>query len=199
MSQNTPDWELVKNCNEIKVYSQKVPNLQIKKVKVETVVEATLSELVTIFKDAENHNNWVFLSESAKIAEVINDNNWKYYCFTETPWPVSNRDYYTSVVLVQNEIDYSVTITSIAIPDYAPEIKGCVRISYIESIWVFNPIGNGSVHISFELEVDLGGNIPSWLINLAVTKGPYNTMVGLINELNNDKYIGVKLNYIEEL
>ena len=107
MSQNIPDWELVKNCNEIKVYSQKVPDLQIKKEKVETVVVATLSKLITIFKDAENHNNWVFLSESAKIVEEIDDNNWKYYCFTETPWPVSDRDYYTSVVLVQNEIDYS--------------------------------------------------------------------------------------------
>ena len=199
VGQDNTSWELVKNSNGIKVYSQKVPNQQIKKVKVETVVVATLSKLITIFKDAENHNNWVFLSEYAEIAEVINDHNWKYYCYTETPWPVSDRDYYTSVVLVQNEIDYSVTITSIAIPDYAPEIEGCVRISYIESVWVFNPIGNGSVHISFELEVDPGGNIPSWLINLAVTKGPYNTMIGLINELNNERYNGVHLNYIDEL
>ena len=193
------NWVLVKNCNEIQVYTQKVPDLQVKKVKVETVVVATLSQLITIFKDAENHSNWVFLSESAKIVEEIDDNNWKYYNYTDTPWPVSNRDYYTSVILIQNEIDYSITITSVAIPDYEPEIDGCVRISYIESVWVFNPIGNGSVHISFELEVDPGGNIPAWLINFAVSKGPYNTMIGLIKELNAEKYQDVHLDYIDEL
>jgi len=176
-----------------------VPDLQVKKVKVETVVVATLSQLITIFKDAENHSNWVFLSESAKIVEEIDDNNWKYYNYTDTPWPVSNRDYYTSVILIQNEIDYSITITSVAIPDYEPEIDGCVRISYIESVWIFNPIGNGSVHISFELEVDPGGNIPAWLINFAVSKGPYNTMIGLIKELNAEKYQDVHLDYIDEL
>ncbi len=173
--------------------------MQIKKVKVETVVVATLSQLITIFKDADNHSNWVFLSESAKIVKVIDDYNWKYYNYTDAPWPVSDRDYYTRVILHQNKIDYSVTITSVAIPDYAPEINGCVRISYIESIWVFNPIGNGSVHVSFELEVDPGGNIPAWLINLAVTKGPYNTMIGLIRELNSEKYKGINLDYIVEM
>ncbi len=193
------NWVLVKNCNEIQVYTQKVPDLQVKKVKVETVVVATLAQLITIFKDAENHSNWVFLSESAKIVEETDDNNWKYYNYTDTPWPVSNRDYYTSVVLVQNEIDYSITITSVALPDYEPEIDGCVRISYIESVWVFNPIGNGSVHISFELEVDPGGNIPAWLINFAVSKGPHNTMIGLIKELNTEKYQDVHLDYIDEL
>jgi len=120
---NNNSWELVKNCNNIKVYTQDVPNQQIKKVKVETIAKTTLSELITIFKDAENHSNWVFMSESAKIIEVINDNNWKYYSYTDTPWPVSDRDYYTNVVLHQNKIDYSVTITSIAIPDYAPTLS----------------------------------------------------------------------------
>jgi len=199
MGQNIKKWELVKSCNDIKVYTQKVADLQIKKVKVETVVVATLSQLITIFKDAENHHKWVFLSESAKITEVIDDNNWKYYNFTDTPWPVSNRDYYTSVVLYQNEIDYSVTIKSVAIPDYAPEVDGCVRISFIKSVWTLNPIGNGLVHISFELEVDPGGNIPAWLVNLAVTKGPYNTMTGLIKELKTQRYSNIKLDYIDEI
>ncbi len=199
LGQDNTNWELVKNANEIKVYTQKLPDHQIKKVKVESVITATLSELVALFKDAENHSNWVFLNESAKIAEVTDNYNWIYYSYTDTPWPVSNRDYYTSIVLLQNDIDYSVTITSVAIPDYAPTVDGCVRICYIQSVWTLNPLGNGLVYISFELEVDPGGNIPAWLVNMAVTKGPYNTMIGLIKELKTDRYTSTKLDYINEL
>jgi len=197
--QDDINWELVKNSNNIKVYTQKLPYHQIKKVKAESVITATLSELVALFKDAKNHSNWVFLNESAKIVEVTDNNNWKYYSYTVTPWPVSNRDYYTSTVLLQNDIDYSVTITSVAIPDFAPEQKDCVRISYINSVWTLNPIGNGLVYISFELEVDPGGNIPAWLVNLTITKGPYNTMIGLIKELKTERYNNIELDYISEL
>ena len=199
IGQDKSKWELVKSCNNIKVYTQKVADQQIKKVKIESVVTTTLSELVALFKDAKNHSNWVFLNESAEIVEIADNFNWKYYSYTDTPWPVSNRDYYTSIVLLQNKIDYSVTISSIAIPDFGPKQEDCVRISYIKSVWTLNPIGNGFVHISFELEIDPGGNIPAWLVNMAVTKGPYNTMVGLIKELKTDRYCNIKLNYIDEL
>jgi hypothetical protein len=199
IGQDKSKWELVKSSNDIKVYTQKVADQQIKKVKIESVVTTTLSELVVLFKDAKNHSNWVFLNESAKIVEVIDNNNWKYYSYTDSPWPVANRDYYTNIVLLQNDIDYSVIITSTAIPDFAPKQKDCIRISYIKSVWNLNPIGNGSIHITFELEVDPGGNIPPWLVNMAITKGPYNTMVGLIKELKTKRYNNIELDYIEEL
>jgi len=163
------------------------------------MVEATLSQIVTILKDAENHHNWVFLSKSAKIVDVTDDFNWKYYSYTDVPWPASNRDYYTNAILKQNDIDYTVTISSKAIPDFAPKLNDCVRIQYIESLWTLNPIGNGSVFIKFELAIDPGGNIPAWIVNLAVTKGPFSTMNGLIKELNKNYNNNIKLDYIKEL
>lgn len=196
--QQTTEWKLVKNCDNIKAYVQKVPESKIKKVKVETLLDVTLTELVALIKDAENHNNWTFLNEMAEIIEESNDCNWKYYGLTNTPWPVTNRDLVTSVSLIQNKIDYSVTITSIAIPDFLPQEEDCIRVKHIKAVWTLNPIGNGLVHIVFELEIDPGGNIPIWLVNLAVTKGPLKTLEGLINEINSNKYKGVKLNYIEE-
>ncbi len=198
--QNGSDWKLVKNCdNNIKAYVQKVPGSQIKKVKVETVLKATLSELVIYIKDSEHHNEWVYLNKKAYIIEETDDFNWKYYGYTDSPWPVSNRDYITDVTMIQNKVDCIVTITAVGIPEFIPEKECCVRIPYILSIWTFNPIGNGSVHASLEIEADLGGNIPLWLVNMVVTRGPLNTMNGLIEELETDKYSSSRLDYIEEL
>ena len=51
------DWKLVKNNNDIKAYVEEGPLSDIKSVKVETVVIANLSQLVSIIKDAENHSD----------------------------------------------------------------------------------------------------------------------------------------------
>ncbi len=198
--QEGSDWKLVKNCdNNIKAYVKKVPGSQIKSVKVETVLEATLSELVTLIKDSEYHHNWVFLNEKASTIEETDDFNWKYYGYIGTPWPVSDRDFVTDASLTQNAVDCLVTITSVGIPEFLPEKECCVRIPYILSVWTFNPIGNGSVHASLEIEADLGGNIPLWLVNMAVTRGPVNTMNGLIKELEMGKFSNSNLEYIKEL
>ena len=196
--QSDIEWKLVKNSDSIKVYVQKGPSSQLKVVKVETVLKATLSELVATIKDAENHTNWIFLSKKAKVIERIDDKNWKYYGITDAPWPVYDRDFITMIRLKQDKTDYSITITSTSIPHYLPKNEDMVRIPYIRSVWTFNPLQNGTVHISFELEADPGGSIPLWVINMAVSKGPYKTMEGLIKEIESGKYKCRKLNYIKE-
>lgn len=197
--QDNNNWKLVKNFdNNIKAYVQKVPDSQIKKVKVETILEATLSELVSILKDSEDHHNWVFLNKKAITIEITDNFNWKYYGLINSPWPVSDRDFVTEVSLIQNRIDYSITITSSGIPEFLPKEDCCVRVPFIYSVWTFNPTGNDSIQVSLELEADLGGNIPVWLINMAVTKGPVSTMNGLIDELKKNKYKSIKLDYIRE-
>lgn len=189
----------VKDSDNIKAYVQKLPSSQLKKVKVETILDATLPELVSIIKDAENHNKWVYYIERAEIIEKTDDFHWKYYGFSNPPWPVSNRDFITEVTLEQNEQDRSIIITSIAIPDYLPTTDDCVRIPYLSSIWYLVPLSNDSIFISLEIVADIGGLIPIWLVNMAITQGPLSTIKGLLKELRTNKYSHAKLDYIDEL
>ncbi len=197
LSQEKYEWKLVKNSNNIKAYVKKENNSKVKSVKVETVAEASLSQLVSIIKDASSHNEWVFMNNGACILDSIDRFHWKYHGWSELPWPVMDRDFITDVVLIQDSVDYSIKIISRAIPDYLPENEDFVRVPLANSQWTLNPIGNGSVHITFELLTDIGGKIPAWFINLAVTKGPMGTMEGLLEQLN--KCEGIKLDYINEL
>ncbi len=185
--QDSNDWKLVKNPCGINVYVQKQCNIDIKKVKVVAKANANLSEVVSVIKDAENHKNWVFLNKEAFFVEETDDFNWKYYGQIDSPWPVSNRDFITNVKLVQDTSDFTITISSKSAPDFLPEKDGFVRIPYIDSRWTIYPINTDSVEISFELAADIGGKVPAWLVNLAVTKGPLLTMRGLLGELNEDR------------
>jgi hypothetical protein len=197
--QEVGEWKLVKDSDNIKAFVMKSPTSETNKVKVETIIETTLSELVALMKDTENHRNWVFLNEEASLIEETDDFNWKYYGRSDAPWPVTDRDFITDITLQQNPIDYSVIISSFAIPGFLPENEDCIRVPYATSKWTFNPIGNGSIHITLVLEADIGGKIPKWFTNLLVTKGPLTTMNGLVNELKTNKYKDVKLDFIEEL
>ncbi len=197
--QDDSEWKLVKSVDGIKAYIQKQPDTKVRRVKVETLTKASLSNLVSIVKNAEHHKDWVFFNKSACVIDKKSDYCWKYYAHTDSPWPVCDRDFITDVFLSQDSIDYSVKIVSIGLPDFIPEKEDCIRVRTIYSQWTFNPIGNGMVHITLEMAADLGGKIPIWLMNLALTKGPLETMEGLLDELRKNKYKNVKLSYIKEL
>lgn len=187
-SQNNFDWKQVKSNGDIKAYVKKQEGSKIKMVKVETVTEATLSELVCLITDADNHSNWVFMNDHGAVLETMDCSNWVYYGYTDLPWPVSDRDIITISCMTQDSIDYSVKIEARACPNYIPDKNECIRINHVHSLWSLNPLGNGKVHISFELAIDIGGNIPKWLLNLGVTKGPLTTMEGLLDQLAHRNY-----------
>ncbi len=182
-AQDNNEWKLVKENNGIEAFVKDQKDSKIKIVKVEARVESSLSLLITIIKDADCHNQWVFLNEHAEIVDSVSCSEWKYYGYSELPWPVSDRDFVTNVTMTQDSMDYSVKIVSYSIADYLPEKEGYVRVPVIFSCWTLNPLGNGEVHLTFELSTDIGGKIPAWFVNLAVTKGPISTIEGLMEQV----------------
>jgi hypothetical protein len=192
------DWKLVKNDNEIKAYVEQGPMNDIKSVMVETVVIASLSQLVSIIKDTDHHEDWVYLNEESDIVEENDCCHWKYYGRTDAPWPATDRDFVVQSTLYQNPQDYSVTIIGNAVSGFLDKKDDCVRIKDSRSQWTLNPLGNNMVHVSFELKADIGGNIPNWLVNMAVAKGPFKTMNGFKEIVESGRYEDAKLPYIKE-
>lgn len=193
----TITWKLVKSEENISAYVCKLPDSPLKKVKVETTVNATLSQIVSIIRDADNHSDWVFLNEYSRVIEVVDNCNWKYYGYNKLPWPITDRDLVTMARLEQDS-NGVVRIISEGIPDFIPEKEDYVRIREIHSSWTLTPEKNGLVNISFELEIDVGGKIPAWLINMSIARGPFNSMNSLKKIINEKRYYGVELAYIND-
>lgn len=192
------DWKLVKNDNEVKAYVEEGSINDVKSVMVETVVIASLSQLVSIIKDTDHHEDWVYMNAESDIVEVKDCCHWKYYGRTDVPWPATDRDFIVQTTLYQNPQDYSISIIGNAVSGFMDKKDDCVRIKDSRSQWTLNPLGNNMVHVSFELKVDIGGNIPNWLINLAVAKGPFKTMKGFKEIVESGRYEDAKLTFIEE-
>jgi len=191
-------WKLVKNEDGIQVYSRKPNNSKFRIIKVTTQVRTSLSSLVKLVKDASGHKKWVYLNKDAEILEEKNPFSWVMYSQTDAPWPVSDRDVVARGDLSQDSITKIVSITAVALPRYIPVKKYYVRIPYAVSRWYFIPEKDGVVEAEYTLKVDVGGKIPRWLANMAATRGPYQTMLGLKREIRQKKYRNVHLPFIME-
>ncbi len=191
-------WKLVKNEDSIQVYSRKANNSKLRIIKVSTLVRTSLSSLVELIKDAPDNKKWVYLNKKAEILEEKNPFSWIMYSQTDAPWPISDRDVVVRGYLSQDSITKIVSITAVALPRYIPKKKDYVRIPFAISKWYFIPKKGGLVEAEYTLEVDVGGKIPRWLANMAATKGPFQTMRGLREEIKRKRYRKVHLPFIME-
>jgi len=191
-------WKFVKETNGIEVYSRKSDDSPIKEIKVLKVMETTLSSLVALMKDVENHKNWTYANKKAKVLEKQSEFSWIFYGYSDAPWPVQDRDMVLHSTLRQDSVTKVIKNEGECIPNFIPENEDVVRVPACHSIWTLKPLGEGKVLVSLEIQIDLGGSIPNWLINLVSSKGPYLTIKNMEEAVKKAPYKNVVLDYIKD-
>lgn len=190
-------WNPIHDKEEIRVFSRSNTFSKIKEVKVISIINASLSTLVSLIKDAENQPSWAYKLSYVEQINEYDDFHWCTYVIADTPWPLFDRDNVTDVYLTQN-IDSTIIISSKSIEDIVDIDDDYVRIPFVRASWTFIPLGKGKVKASFQLLVDVGGYVPDWVVNLFIDKGPFQTMLHMRNEAEKKKYKNIHLNYIME-
>lgn len=180
-------WVLKEEVDGIKVYTRKVENSDIKAIKVECSIEATLSQLTAVLLDIPASNEWVYSTKFCRVQETISNSELIYHSEIDVPWPASNRDFIVRIKLEQDSITKTLTVDGENLPHYLQEQKDVVRIMHTESNWTVTP-RNKYLDIVFTLHVHPGGSIPAWLINLFATRGPLETFQNLKRQVNKPEY-----------
>jgi hypothetical protein len=173
------DWTLKKEDGNIKIYTASNNNTTIK---VESVVDATSTQVIAAFFDFERRKQWIYGNKSSKLLKKINDTEFVYYSEMSIPWPYSNRDFVAQVKISRTSPGV-VVIDSHSEPEYIPEKDGLVRIKHSTAQMVLTSLGNNTTKIEYVIQLDTGGDIPGWLTNMCSTKGPYETFEKLPERL----------------
>jgi len=195
-SQQT-DWKLIKSEDQIKVFSRASLEGSIRKeLRVITEVNYTLSTIVSLFADKPSYPKWVYGCASIEILKNVSETEMYHYQITNMPWPVQNRDLIVHTTISQNPETKVVNVVANSSPDYLPVKNDYVRVSAYTAIWTLTPKLNGVVELDYYISVDPGGNIPSWLVNMAAADGPMNTIKNMRNFL--PQYKDSKLGYIKD-
>jgi hypothetical protein len=170
-----PSWRLAKETDDMKVYYRTVPESNINEVKITTTFNASMSTIVSVLTDVNDYPKWVYKASESNIVNRISPFEMNYYNKLDFPWPLSDRDIVVHSRISQDAKTKVVYSISEANSKLLPLKKDLVRMKEFKSKWTFTPKG-ASVLGEYEFTSNPAGNIPTWMINLALDEGPVRTI-----------------------
>lgn len=177
------NWKLQKDKDGITVYLSDVKGSNYKAVKVECTIKGTYMKLFNLITTVSRNSEWVYNSKTNYILKQNNPLDFIYYSETRFPWPLSNRDVVIHDRIRTDSMPRFFTITGTGEPNFIPLKSGKVRVPHYSSYWKVTMPTQQTIQIYYVLEADPGGEIPAWLSNVFVDKGPYETFKKLAEVL----------------
>ncbi|WP_199119440.1 START domain-containing protein [Pedobacter sp. ASV28] len=191
------DWTLKSNKDGVSIYTKTVSQSGLKGIRVKCVIPATLSQMVALIMDVNAGEEWVYGTKSSVLLKQLSPSELFYYSEVDIPWPISNRDFIAHLMVSQNPRTKVVTINGPTEPNYLPLKKNIVRVAHSAGTWVLTPIKNNMVYIDYTLEVDPGGAVPVWLVNLFATNGPMETFKKMKKQIQKPEYVNASFTFID--
>ncbi len=181
-------WNLRKDKNGIKVFSRNVAGFKFNELKVESLFEGKMSQMVALVLDANSQKEWAYKTIKSEILKRNSESDLIYYAEVEAPWPFGNRDFVLHLNVQQNPQSKTVTINVEIVNDFLPKKKDIVRVKYFSATWVITPVNSHQFKLNYRIQVDPGANIPAWLANLFSTNAPYESFMHLNERIKLPQY-----------
>jgi hypothetical protein len=167
-------------------------------VKAVGVVEASMSRIAYVLMDVKTTKEWVYGTKVCTLLKQMTPSDLIYYSEVDLPWPVSNRDFIIRITLTQDPKTRVMTIVAENMPTYISEKNGIIRIQRSSGLWHITPVDATHVRVEYTLQVDPGGWIPAWLVNMVASTGPYQSFIGLRKQVKKEKYRDARLEGITD-
>jgi START domain len=191
------EWRLKRHEDGIRVYTRNTDNSDFKSIKVECTVNARISALVAFLLDVSKQHDWVYNNKKSQLIRQVAPNELIFYSEVEVPWPCNNRDYVSHIVITQPAVN-TVVVNANAEPDLVPRMSGKVRILISNAHWEITQIGPTEQSIVYTVNFDPAGSMPAWLVNMFVTKAPYETFQKLRKGVTRPEYQNAHFDFIKE-
>ena len=192
------EWELKKDSDGISVWWRATEGTDIKELKIQLEVNASLNTIAAVMSDVPKYEEWVYSTEKSVVVEQ-EGNDLIYYNIMDFPWPMDDRDLVMWTDLKQDTLTKVITSNSSAVPEKVPYDDDLVRVEMTETCWTVTPLGDNRAKINYTLISDPGGSIPAFLTNIAADYGPYKTMKAFRKRVQSSEYQDAKVEGIEEL
>lgn len=167
-------------------------------LKLVATVEASLHSIAALLVDVEAYPTWVYKTNEAWRVRTDSDTDMHYYCNSDFPWPLEDRD-----LVVRSQISHDpktgiLTSASTAVGGLVEKRKNRIRMETTDINWIFTPKTDGKVLVEYTLRSNPGGLLPDWLVNMAIDFGPIETMKNFRRELATEKYRLARVGFLKE-
>jgi START domain len=177
------NWVLKKDKDGIKISTRPSSHSKFNAIKVEMDLPGNIYQLVGILTDIPKYTEWCYSIKQSVVVKKPGTSSLIYYSEINTPWPATNRDLYSFVEISIDSSLHTLKVVSLGKKDYRPVNKNLVRIPYSRAVWDVTTISIKAIRLTYILEVDPGGSVPAWIMNLFATKAPFETFENLKHQM----------------
>lgn len=188
------DCSLELDKDSIAVYTCPRADSRYKTIKSVFQIAATRSELAAALLDVDGYKAWQYKTASVRVLNRISDREVVYYTEVEAPALTSNRDFVIRLTVDPDPMTKGIIIEAVSIPEYLDEVEDVIRVPYSRARWLVTPAGPGRLAVEYTIDIDLGGSVPPWIVNLFAAKAPYETFNSLRTVIG--KYRGQQVSFI---
>mgnify|MGYP001042949633 FL=1 len=172
----TGEWKLKKEENDIKVFTKDIEGASLDAFKGVGKIRASVQQVMDVLLDGGNYTEWYPNCSVAEQKENTPERQVN-YSVTDAPFPVSDRDSY--VELTYDTLENGMRINLRALPNYGPEIEDRVRIHLTKGFWRLEKLDDQTTLVTYQMQADPGGSIPSWLANTTAVDMPLESLENL--------------------
>jgi len=180
-SQKKPDLALDKEG--IKVYLTKFDTTAFKEYRAVMTVNANIDTIVKQLVDVKNLKKWNYKTRKSELLKKTSDTSWIFYMTHHLGWPIQDRDHVSKVTLTRNEYERIITI----LPEnhLLKDKPGYVRLTNFKGFWYLKKVSNTKTLVIQQIYGNPGGHIPAFMVNMVITKGPFDTFRELRKRVEN--------------
>jgi len=178
---NVNAWELVKNDQGVLVYTKDSERSEFKMFLGKTTLNTSVSEVLTFLMQADRMNDWVHDCGVSDILEQPEPNQILVYQRSNSPWPITDRDFFLLMRVDQISAGASATIHFNSVPYDAPRYQNdeAIRMTDLQGFWHVEKLEANKVRVEYHADGDPAGKIPAWFANSFVVDQPYYTLRNL--------------------
>jgi hypothetical protein len=169
------NWTLQKEKDGIKISSRHSTASSFNDIRVELDLPGNMEQLATILQDVNKYKEWSYATKKSVLVKKVGPGKLIYYTEIEVPWPATNRYFYANFELKSDPVTQTMQVVAINLPDYEPATRDLIKVPFTRGVWNITMKSKSSIHVDYTLELNPGGTLPAWVLNLFSTKGPLET------------------------
>lgn len=173
------DCSLELEKDSIRVYTCPRTDSRFKTVKSTFTVNSKLTELAAAILDIDNYGAWQYKTVNARVLKRVSEREIVYYTRVEAPVLTQDRDFIIRLTVDPDPMTKGMIVEAVSLPDYLPGVADVVRVPFSRARWNIQPLSPGKLSVEYVIDIDLGGSVPPWIVNLVAPKAPYETFSAL--------------------
>jgi pyruvate formate-lyase activating enzyme-like uncharacterized protein len=185
------NWQLVKEKNNIYIYSLQKAHYKLHHYKAQTSINKDADTILAALQDTEACSQWVYNCISNDMVDMTDVRKRIYRTVIHSPLWFKDRDFYLQSSVIYDQDEKEFTINFVSKPDYAKESNDMVRIKQVEMTWRLKYLANDKTLVTYQVYIN--PKLPIKTINhMMIKKSVFQTLLGLKKVVENPIYSEIK-------